>query len=200
MNRFVTLAAVTVVTATLVACGGSTPTSPSTLAGPTAAAAPAVDGDSSTNGGSRWTTRALLSDSDFITLASSFHQGQISVGIVAETRVAHPGVKLFARQMISEGREELRRLRRVATVPSGTPAISATNQQLMADLLRTSGNPADRLYVQAMVTELQATLAVYQEQVGDIPTTNAYRAYANEWAIKLRVYVEDIVELAARVR
>src|SRR5688500_10067372 len=64
MNRFVTLAAVTVMTATLVACGGSTPTSPSTLGGPSAAAAPAVSGDSSTNVGSGWTTRAVLLERD----------------------------------------------------------------------------------------------------------------------------------------
>lgn len=205
MNRFVTLAAVTAISATLVACSGGAPTSPSSLGSSTPSAQFPVVGEGSGNGG-RISALAIPiavtpADVNFIVFAATAHQAQIQIAMVAEGRVAHPLAKHFAQQMKQENTEALQRLRELS--PSSVPqsiALTGAQQAILSDVSAATGNPADRVYTQATETELTALLAAYQQAANASGSDPDLRAHASDVAGKLTRYLDILREIVARVR
>ena len=205
MNRFVTLAAVTAISATLVACSGSAPTSPSSLGSLAPAAQFPVSGDGSSTGG-RISGRAVPivatpADVNFIVFAATAHQALIQISTAAEGRVAHPQAKSFAQQMKQENFEALARLRELSpSSVSQNITLTAGQQAILSDVTATTGNPADRVYTAHMQTELTALLAAYQQAANASGSDVDLRAHAADVAGKLTRYLDILSEIVARVR
>ena len=191
MNRFVTVAGTALMAIGLVACGGS-PTSPSGVAG------------ISLSGGSQLasnhTPTLTSSDADFVNFAANSYQALIQWGTVAEHRSAHPRVKWFARQMVSESRARLLRLRsEMRGNVSSNISLSGAQQALLAQFSSTAALQLDKVYSQAMLTELQAMLTRF-EQAGRSASDTVLRAHAVDFADRLVQYLDDLREIANRVQ
>ena len=191
MYRFVTMAGAALMAVGLVACGGS-PSAPSGVAG------------ISLSGGSQLasnhTPTLTSSDADFVNFAANAYQALMQWGIVAEHRSAHPRVKWFARQMVSEPRVRLARLRsEMGGNVSSNISLNGSQQALLAQLSSTQALQLDKVYTQAMLTELQAMLSRF-EQAGRNASDSVLRAHAVDFADRLVQYLDDLREIANRVQ
>jgi predicted outer membrane protein len=191
MKRFVTVAGTALMAIGLVACGGS-PTAPSGVAG------------ISLSGGSQLasnhTPTLTSSDADFVNFAATSYQSLIQTGTIAEARSAHPRVKWFARQMVSEPRARLVRLRsEMGGNVSQNISVSASQTVLLGQLSNTAALQLDRVYTQAMLPELEAMLSRFQ-QAGRTASDAVLRAHATDFADRLVQYLEDLREIANRVQ
>jgi hypothetical protein len=203
MNRFVTLAAVALISSALSACSTGSPTAPSqTTFGP--ASSPLSQ---STGGDARFGTRATpltssqLSDSDrsFISFAAAWQQGLTQIAMVAARQGAYPQLKLFAEQIVQENTRRLVWLRELAPFQISTPiAATSSHQALLAEISALRASELDKRYSQAMLTELQTMLTRFQDAGrGGGPT--ALREYANDFAARLALMLEQLREIANRV-
>ncbi|MNC85138.1 hypothetical protein D3C83_07180 [compost metagenome] len=139
-------------------------------------------------------------DSNFITVSSRMHQAFVQIARAAEGRVAHPGVKLFAQQMAQENAERLDILRQsVRSAVAQNVSVDAAHQDLLNSVSSVTGNDADRVFTQAFLPELEAMLALYQQE-GRSGNSAVLREIANDFVDRLNNYIEDLRELVNRVR
>ena len=190
MNRFVTVAGISVMSVVLIACSGGAPTSPSSFQGATPTGRFfAFDEGPYTSG-----------DANFLSVASKMHQAFIQISRIAESQSAHPLLKMFAQQMVQENQERLDILRAsTRNVVSQNVTLEANHQTLLNQVMATSGNEADRAYANGLLPELQAMLALYQQEASN-GSSRVIREIANDFVDRLSNYLEQLQEIAARVR
>jgi uncharacterized protein (DUF305 family) len=139
-------------------------------------------------------------DLNFITAASRLHQAFIQISRIAEQRAAHPGLKLFAQQMVQENTERLDMLRAsTRNAVSQNITLEAGHQDILNGVMATSGNEADRVYAQGMLPALEALHAIYQQEAAN-GSSSVLRQIANDFVDRLSNYIETLRELNARVR
>lgn len=190
MNRFVTSAAAVVLSVVVIGCSGSAPAAPSSAQGVM------IGGRLFAVDHGPFSGR----DSNFITVSSRMHQAFAQIGRVAENRATHPGVKLFAQQMMQENTLRLSMLRQaVPGAVSQDVAIEPAHQDLLNRISTTSGSEADRAFTQGFMPELEAMLALFRQQASS-GNSEVLRELAADFVDRLNTYVEELRELTNRAR
>jgi uncharacterized protein (DUF305 family) len=128
------------------------------------------------------------------------HWAFVQISRLAESRSAHPLVKQFAQQMVQENDERLEILRAsTRNAVSQNITLEANHQALLAQVGATSGNEADRAYANGLLPELQAMLALYQQEASN-GSSRVIREIATDFVDRLSNYLEQLQEVVARVR
>src|SRR5690606_25617387 len=115
-------------------------------------------------------------------------------------RATHPGVKLFAQQMMQENRLRLSMLRQaVPGAVSENITIDPAHQDLLNRVSAASGAEADRAFTQGMQPELDAMLALFRQEASRANSA-VLRELAADFVDRLETYTDELRELTNRAR
>lgn len=188
----VALAVSVLISVTMVACSGGTPTSPSQV---TSEFSPLTVNRTVTTGVTVATGNLTGFDGEYATAEANSNYTLIQWGILAEQRGDTLVVKTFARQLVQDfttAQEQLSEWAGADTARRGT--FSAADKTTYDTLRGLSGSSLDRAFVTAIIAELRSTRSELASAGAQAPSASV-RAHAAAIDSKLGRLISQAVDL-----
>ncbi len=145
--------------------------------------------------------RTMLPETIFWTAAAQGGIAEVELSKVAEARASDPEVKNFAQMMIADhtkANAELQSLAQKKNVTLPT-SMSSANQAALTQMQGLTGADFDRRYVEAMITNHEADVQLFESQAQDESDPDA-KAFAAKTLPTLQRHLQMIRLIQERMR
>jgi len=141
-----------------------------------------------------------ISSSDFLMQAADGGMAEVEAGKMAQKQARDAGVKRFATMMVTDHTAANAKVKSLAATHNvNLPATTSDHhKQMAADMKQKKGADFDKAYMDMMVTDHQATIALFERATG--APDDDVKQFANETLPKLRMHLDSAQAVRSRLQ